>query len=89
MGVPQTRFEDIGVAGPQRLIGALPTLKKASVVVVAAGMEGALPAVVGGYLSVPIFAIPTSVGYGANFGGLSAHALHAEYLRIECCSGEH
>jgi len=72
MGVPQTRFEDIGVAGPQRLIGALPTLKKASVVVVAAGMEGALPAVVGGYLSVPIFAIPTSVGYGANFGGLSA-----------------
>ena len=72
MGIPQTRFEDIGVAGPQRLLAVLPELRKASAVVVAAGMEGALPAVVGGYLSVPIFAVPTSVGYGANFGGLSA-----------------
>ena len=72
MGIPQRRFEDIGVAGPQRLIGALPELRQASVVVVAAGMEGALPAVMGGYLSVPIFAVPTSVGYGANFGGVSA-----------------
>ncbi len=72
MGIPQTRFEDIGVAGPQRLTNALPELRKASVIVIAAGMEGALPAVVGGHLSVPIFAIPTSVGYGANFGGLSA-----------------
>lgn len=72
MGIPQTRFEDIGVAGPQRLLAVLPELRKASVVVVAAGMEGALPAVIGGYLSVPIFAVPTSVGYGANFGGLSA-----------------
>lgn len=72
MGIPQRRFEDIGVAGPQRLITALPELRKASVLVVAAGMEGALPAVIGGYLSVPIFAVPTSVGYGANFGGLSA-----------------
>ena len=74
MGVPQTRFEDIGVAGPQRLIGALPTLKKASVVVVAAGMEEPYPQL-SVAISVPIFAIPTSVGYGANFGGLSAALL--------------
>jgi len=72
MGIPQARYEDIGVAGPQRLLSVLPELRKASVVVVAAGMEGALPAVIGGYLAVPIFAVPTSVGYGANFGGLSA-----------------
>ncbi len=72
MGISHTRFEDIGVAGPQRLLHALPEIRKASAVVVAAGMEGALPAVIGGHLSVPIFAVPTSVGYGANFGGLSA-----------------
>ncbi|MDG2221337.1 MAG: nickel pincer cofactor biosynthesis protein LarB [Rubripirellula sp.] len=72
MGVPHQRFDDIGVAGPQRLQAVLPALRLASVVVVVAGMEGALPSVVGGHLSVPIFAVPTSVGYGASLGGLTA-----------------
>lgn len=71
MGVPVQRFEDIGVAGPQRLAAALPSLRLASAVVVVAGMEGALPAVVGGHLAVPVFAVPTSVGYGANLGGMT------------------
>ncbi|MEE2936552.1 MAG: nickel pincer cofactor biosynthesis protein LarB [Planctomycetota bacterium] len=72
MGVSHTRFDDIGVAGPQRLQAVLPALRLASVVVVVAGMEGALPSVVGGHLSVPVFAVPTSVGYGASLGGLTA-----------------
>lgn len=72
MGVDLQRFDDIGVAGPQRLAAALPSLRSASAVVVVAGMEGALPAVVAGHLGVPVFAVPTSVGYGANLGGLTA-----------------
>lgn len=72
MGVPHQKFEDIGVAGPQRLAAAIPRLRLASAVVVVAGMEGALPSVVGGHLSAPIFAVPTSVGYGASLGGLTA-----------------
>jgi NCAIR mutase (PurE)-related protein len=71
MGIPIQRFEDIGVAGPQRLAAALPALRLASAVVVVAGMEGALPAVMAGHLQTPIFAVPTSVGYGANLGGLT------------------
>ncbi len=70
--MPHQRFDDIGVAGPQRLQAVLPALRLASVVVVVAGMEGALPSVVGGHLSVPVFAVPTSVGYGASLGGLTA-----------------
>ena len=50
----------------------LPRIQSADAVIVIAGMEGALPSVVGGYVSVPVIAVPTSVGYGANFGGLSA-----------------
>jgi NCAIR mutase (PurE)-related protein len=72
MGVSLQRFDDIGVAGPYRLLSTLPALRMASAVVVVAGMEGALPAVVAGHLAVPVFAVPTSVGYGANFGGLTA-----------------
>jgi NCAIR mutase (PurE)-related protein len=72
MGVPLQRFDDIGVAGPQRLAEAVPRLRLASAVVVVAGMEGALPAVVAGHLAVPVFAVPTSVGYGASLGGLTA-----------------
>ncbi len=71
MNVPYQRFEDIGVAGPQRLLMAIPKLRLASVVVVIAGMEGALPAAVAGHLAVPIIAVPTSVGYGANLGGMT------------------
>ena len=71
MGVPFRRFDDIGVAGPQRLAAVLPELRSASAVVVVAGMEGALPSVVGGHLNCPVFAVPTSVGYGTAFGGLT------------------
>lgn len=63
---------DIGVAGPQRLQQALPRLHGAAAVVVAAGMEGALPSVVGGYLDCPVIAVPTSVGYGTGQGGFAA-----------------
>ena len=65
-------FQDIGVAGPQRLQARLPMIQDAAAIVVVAGMEGALPSVVGGYVSCPVIAVPTSVGYGANFGGLTA-----------------
>jgi len=65
-------IQDVGVAGPQRLQAKLPLFQDAVAVVVVAGMEGALPSVVGGHVSCPVIAVPTSVGYGANFGGLSA-----------------
>lgn len=65
-------FQDIGVAGPHRLQAKLPLIRKADAVVVVAGMEGALPSVVGGYVACPVIAVPTSVGYGAHFGGLAA-----------------
>ena len=71
MGIPMQCFEDIGVAGPQRLIRAVPRLRLASAVVVVAGMEGALPAAVSGHLAAPVFAVPTSVGYGVNLGGMT------------------
>jgi NCAIR mutase (PurE)-related protein len=71
MEIPTQRIDDIGVAGPQRLIAAVPRLRRAAAVVVVAGMEGALPAVVAGHLSSPVFAVPTSVGYGTNLAGLT------------------
>lgn len=66
------RVYDVGVSGLHRLLSHLETLQSANCVVAAAGMEGALPSVIGGLVSVPVIAVPTSVGYGANFGGLSA-----------------
>ncbi len=63
---------DIGVAGPQRLLRQVPRLREADALVVVAGMEGALPSVVGGWVGCPVFAVPTSVGYGASFQGLAA-----------------
>ena len=66
------RVFDVGVAGIHRLLDHLPSLQKARVVVAVAGMEGALPSVVGGLVRVPIIAVPTSIGYGASFQGLSA-----------------
>jgi len=63
---------DVGVAGIHRLLNIRESLTQASVVVVVAGMEGALASVVGGLLSVPVIAVPTSIGYGSNFGGLSS-----------------
>jgi pyridinium-3,5-biscarboxylic acid mononucleotide synthase len=67
----ETTF-DVGVAGIHRLLNIREALTQASVVVVVAGMEGALASVVGGLLSVPVIAVPTSIGYGSSFGGLSS-----------------
>ncbi|MEM6469249.1 MAG: nickel pincer cofactor biosynthesis protein LarB [Planctomycetota bacterium] len=72
MNIPFRQVDDIGVAGPQRLLNAVPLLRHAVAVVVIAGMEGALPAALGGHLRAPIFAVPTSVGYGASLGGMTA-----------------
>jgi NCAIR mutase (PurE)-related protein len=66
------RFYDVGVAGLHRLLAHLPALGEARVIIVCAGMEGALPSVVAGLVSAPVIAVPTSVGYGAAFGGIAA-----------------
>ncbi|SFL55418.1 hypothetical protein SAMN04487943_102188 [Gracilibacillus orientalis] len=71
-GVEVRRFYDVGVAGIHRLMAHIDEIRGATVSVIVAGMEGALPSVVGGLVSHPIMAVPTSVGYGANFQGLSA-----------------
>ncbi len=63
---------DVGVAGLHRLLGSVPKLNEANVLIVVAGMEGALASVVGGLVSCPVIAVPTSIGYGANFQGVSA-----------------
>jgi NCAIR mutase (PurE)-related protein len=72
MGVATEMLHDLGVAGPHRLLEKLHVLEGADAAVVAAGMEGALPSVVGGHVPCPVIAVPTSVGYGASFGGLAA-----------------
>ncbi|SER47901.1 hypothetical protein SAMN04487944_10514 [Gracilibacillus ureilyticus] len=71
-GLEVRRFYDVGVAGIHRLFAHIDEIRQATVSVVIAGMEGALPSVVGGLVSHPIIAVPTSIGYGANFQGLSA-----------------
>lgn len=71
-GAEVRMVQDVGVAGPHRLRAHLDQLAGADAVVVVAGMEGALPSVVGGYVGCPVIAVPTSVGYGASFGGLAA-----------------
>jgi pyridinium-3,5-biscarboxylic acid mononucleotide synthase len=72
MGNQVEHFYDVGVAGIHRLLANREALTKARVVIVCAGMEGALPSVVGGLVGVPVIAVPTSVGYGASFNGLAA-----------------
>lgn len=72
LGSKVTRLYDVGVAGLHRLLAQVPVLTQARVVVAVAGMEGALPSVVGGLVSCPVIAVPTSVGYGANLGGVAA-----------------
>jgi hypothetical protein len=72
MGNRVERVYDVGVAGLHRLLGRLDGIRKASVVVAVAGMEGALPSVVAGLVAKPVIAVPTSVGYGTNLGGLAA-----------------
>jgi NCAIR mutase (PurE)-related protein len=72
MGNAVERLYDVGVAGLHRLLGHLEQVMSADVLIVVAGMEGALPSVVGGLVRRPVIAVPTSVGYGASFGGLAA-----------------
>jgi NCAIR mutase (PurE)-related protein len=72
MGVETRLIVDVGVAGPWRLLERVPELRDADAIIVAAGMEAALPSVVGGWVACPVVAVPTSVGYGASFNGLTA-----------------
>jgi len=71
-GNPVERLTDVGVAGIHRILARTEVLRSAAVVIVVAGMEGALPSVVGGLVAAPVIAVPTSVGYGAAFGGVAA-----------------
>jgi hypothetical protein len=72
LGNPVARLTDVGVAGIHRLLRHHDALRAATVVIVVAGMDGALPSVVGGLVQIPVIAVPTSVGYGTAFGGVSA-----------------
>jgi len=72
LGAGVRRYRDVGVSGLHRLLAEREALAGASAVIVVAGMEGALPSVVGGLVDVPVVAVPTSIGYGASFGGLAA-----------------
>ena len=72
LGCEVERITDVGVAGLHRLLAQELPLRRAQVVIVAAGMDGALPSVVGGLVAQPVIAVPTSVGYGASFGGVAA-----------------
>jgi hypothetical protein len=72
LGHQVTRITDVGVAGLHRLLGTRRELTRASVVIAVAGMEGALPSVVAGLVPCPVIGVPTSVGYGAAFGGITA-----------------
>lgn len=83
LGIQVTRVEDVGVAGLHRLLNRMPQIRGASVVIVAAGMEGALPSVIGGLIDRPVIAVPTSAGYGVGAGGLAALA----GMLSSCASG--
>ncbi len=72
LGVAVETFTDVGVAGLHRLLRRLPAIRRAQAIVAVAGMDGALPTVVAGLVARPVIAVPTSVGYGASFGGLAA-----------------
>jgi NCAIR mutase (PurE)-related protein len=72
MGNTVCRLYDVGVAGLHRILGERARLASARVIIVVAGMEGALPSVISGLVSVPVIAVPTSIGYGASFGGIAA-----------------
>jgi len=81
MGNRVVKLYDVGVAGVHRLLNNIEVIKEAKVIVVVAGMEGALASIVSGLVSSPVIAVPTSCGYGANFGGLSALL-----TMLNCCS---
>ena len=72
LGHPVARYHDVGVAGLHRLLSHREKLLEASVIIACAGMEGALPSVVAGLVKAPVIAVPTSIGYGASFGGIAA-----------------
>ena len=72
LGNEVVRLYDVGVAGLHRLLAHADELSRARVVVAVAGMEGALPSVIGGLVSCPVIAVPTSIGYGASLGGVAA-----------------
>lgn len=72
LGARVEEINDVGVAGLHRILQAVPRIREAHAIVVVAGMEGALPSVVGGLVDRPVIAVPTSIGYGASFGGLAA-----------------
>ncbi|MEE0062518.1 MAG: nickel pincer cofactor biosynthesis protein LarB, partial [Oscillospiraceae bacterium] len=72
LGNAVTRLYDVGVSGLHRLLANLDTIMSARVIVAVAGMEGALPSVIGGLADCPVIAVPTSVGYGASLGGIAA-----------------
>ena len=72
MGNTVDRLYDVGVAGIHRLLHERARLESARVVIVVAGMEGALPSVIAGLIQTPVIAVPTSIGYGASFGGIAA-----------------
>jgi NCAIR mutase (PurE)-related protein len=72
IGIPVRRYRDLGISGLHRLLADRESLRDAAAVIVVAGMEGALPSVVGGLVDAPVIAVPTSIGYGASFGGLAA-----------------
>ena len=72
MGNCVQRIYDVGIAGLHRILSQLPILRRANVLIVAAGMEGALPGVIAGLVDKPIIAVPTSIGYGAHFGGVAS-----------------
>jgi len=72
MGSPVDRLFDVGIAGAHRILSRLELLQKANVIIAVAGMEGALPSFTAGLVSRPVIAVPTSIGYGASFGGVSA-----------------
>jgi NCAIR mutase (PurE)-related protein len=83
LGASVERIYDVGVAGIHRLLSKRDAFERTSIAIVVAGMEGALPSAVGGLVSVPVIAVPTSVGYGAAFGGLAALAC----MLTSCASG--
>jgi pyridinium-3,5-biscarboxylic acid mononucleotide synthase len=72
LGNPVERVYDVGVAGLHRLIGSSETLRRGSIIIAVAGMDGAMPSVIGGLVGAPVIAVPTSTGYGASFGGVAA-----------------
>ncbi len=89
MGNRVERLYDVGVAGIHRVLRERDRLNDARVIIVVAGMEGALPSVIAGMVDVPVIAVPTSIGYGASFGGIAALAGDAELLRERRVGRQH